>query len=211
MQTPPGAVLKTSSSIFVEFETAEIIHSSRTTDEAARPLLTNPSNNETNDVTLDPMHAITQYSQLMDMHKAWIEQKYQTHCHQLSQSIEKELTATRMVGAIDTASLLDAINREIEVRNKLLARKNAEYREKIRIANLFYGSDPVDKSLADFYLKAAGMESDANSDGVAIKAWLTSYQAACDSRLIFQTIQMLSEQAIAVQNFLDAVRVDDLS
>lgn len=44
---------------------------------------------------------------------------------------------------------------------------------------------------------------------VAMPAWIASYRAAYDARLLSQTIQLLNQQSVNVQNFLRAVQAND--
>jgi len=152
-----------------------------------------------------------QNSQKMDAHRTTVERQHTNLINQLPQSIENELAAARLEGPTHPLPPADAIIREIGVRNKLLLRKTAEYHEKTRIANEFFGSDPTTKSIADFYAKAAAKKLHLGPEGQAVQVWFVSYQAAYDAKLLLQTIQMLNQQAIDVQNFLNAVQANEQS
>lgn len=137
------------------------------------------------------------------------EQEYAIRISQLPQTIEHELAATRLEGSTAPLPPADAIIRELGVRHTLLLRKTAEFHSKTAIANSFYGVDPIGKPLQEFYPRALTMEKPVAANGIAIQAWTASYRAAYDARFLSQTIQLLNQQAVNVQNFLRAVQADD--
>ncbi|MCU1748299.1 S-type pyocin domain-containing protein [Pseudomonas sp. 6D_7.1_Bac1] len=134
------------------------------------------------------------------------EQEYAIRISQLPQTIEHELAATRLEGSTAPLPPADAIIRELGVRHTLLLRKTAEFHGKTAIANSFYGVDPIGRSLHEFHPRASTMGKSVDS---AMQAWTASYRAAHDARLLSQTIQLLNQQSVNVQNFLRAVQADD--
>ncbi|MBU6956614.1 S-type pyocin domain-containing protein [Pseudomonas sp. CVAP len=134
------------------------------------------------------------------------EQEYAIRISQLPQTIEHELAATRLEGSTAPLPPADAIIRELGVRHTLLLRKTAEFHSKTAIANSFYGVDPIGRSVHEFHPRASTM---GTSVDIAMQAWIASYRAAHDARLLFQTIQLLNQQSVNVQNFLRAVQAND--
>lgn len=134
------------------------------------------------------------------------EQEYASRISQLPQTIEHELAATRLEGSTTPLPPADAIIRELGVRHTLLLRKTAEFHSKTAIANSFYGVDPIGRSVHEFHPRASSM---GKSVDVAMPAWIASYRAAYDARLLSQTIQLLNQQSVNVQNFLRAVQAND--
>ena len=138
-----------------------------------------------------------------------LEQEYQVRSSQLPHIIEQELAATRLEGPTHPLTPAEAIIRELGVRNTLLARKTAEFHQKTALANAFYGSDPLNKSLKEFYPRALTMEKLVPANGIAIRTWNTSIRAAHDARLLSQTIQILNQQNLTVLNWLASVQASD--
>lgn len=137
------------------------------------------------------------------------EQEYQIRLSQLPQTIEQELAATRLEGSTHPLPPAEAIVRELGVRNRLLARKTADFHHKTALANSFYGVDPIGRPLQEFYPRALTMEKPVPANGIALKAWLASYRAAYEARLLSQSIQMLNQQQVNVLNWLAAVQAND--
>ncbi|WP_051414799.1 S-type pyocin domain-containing protein [Pseudomonas sp. QTF5] len=137
------------------------------------------------------------------------EQEYQIRLSQLPQTIEQELAATRLEGSTHPLPPAEAIIRELGVRNRLLARKTADFHHKTALANSFYGVDPIGRRLQEFYPRALTMEKPVPANGIALKAWVASYRAAYEARLLSQSIQMLNQQQVNVLNWLAAVQAND--
>jgi len=148
------------------------------------------------DTTFSTLRAVTLAS----------EQEYAIRISQLPQTIEHELAATRLEGSTAPLPPADAIIRELGVRHTLLLRKTAEFHSKTAIANSFYGVDPIGRSVHEFHPRASTMGTSVDS---AMQAWIASYRAAHGARLLFQTIQLLNQQSVNVQNFLRAVQAND--
>jgi len=137
------------------------------------------------------------------------EQEYQVRSSQLPQTIEQELAATRLEGSTHPLPPSEAIIRELGVRNTLLARKTAEFHHQTALANRFYGVDPIGRRWPAFYPKAVTLENPVRPNGIAMQAWLASYKAAYEARLLSQTIQMLNQQQVNVLNWLAAVQAQE--
>lgn len=103
----------------------------------------------------------------------------------------------------------DSIIRELGVRATLLQRKTAEFHQKTALANQFYGSDPRSKNLIEFYQKAVTLQNPVMPGGIAIQAWSASFRAAYDSQLLAQSIAILNQQQVNVQNWLATVQGND--
>ncbi|MEO3726848.1 S-type pyocin domain-containing protein [Pseudomonas syringae] len=156
-----------------------------------------------------PQNIVIINSNTIDSTKKAYAQEYQSRASQLAQTIEHELAATRLEGSTHPLPPAEAIIRELGVRNTLILRKSAELHQKTALANLFYGADPFNRSLLDFYRKASSMEARVMPGGLAMQAWTASYRAAHDARLLAQAIQMLNQQHVNVLNWLASVQASD--
>lgn len=138
-----------------------------------------------------------------------LEQEFSAKSNLLPQSIENELAAVRLTGAMNPLPPAAAIVRELDVRNMLIQRKYAELHEQTAVANRFFGSDPLGKNFNDFLNQASAIRR-MNRAGPAVRElWSQSYRAAHDARLLNQTVQLLNQQQINVQNWLSAVLAND--
>ncbi|MHC8331372.1 hypothetical protein [Pseudomonas sp. LB3P25] len=156
-----------------------------------------------------PHHIVIANSHTIDATKKSLEQEYQTRTSQLPQTIEQELAATRLEGPTHPLPPADAIIRELGVRNILLSRKTADFHQKTDLANQFYGGDPLNRSLIEFYQTASAMGQRVMPGGIAMQAWTASYRAAHEARLLAQSIQMLNQQQVEVHKWLAAVQAND--
>lgn len=156
-----------------------------------------------------PHHIVIANSHTIDVTKKSLEQEYQTRISQLPQTIEQELAATRLEGSTHPLAPADAIIRELGVRNTLLSRKTADFHQKTALANQFYGGDPLNRSLIEFYQKASTMGQRVMPGGIAMQAWTASYRAAHEAWLLAQSIQILNQQQVQVLNRLAAVQAND--
>jgi len=138
-----------------------------------------------------------------------VEQEYHVQSAHLSQTLEHELAATRLEGSTAPVPPVEAIIRELGVRNTLLTRKSAELQQRTALANMFYGADPLGRPLREFYVRALMSQRHFGPDSVVIQAGLASYKAAYEARLLTQTIQMLNQQQVTVLNWLAAVEVQN--
>ncbi|WP_241198426.1 S-type pyocin domain-containing protein [Pseudomonas granadensis] len=156
-----------------------------------------------------PQNLVVANFKTIEATKAALAQEYQNRAQQLPQTLENELAATRLEGTTHPLPPADSLVRELGVRTTLLQRKNAEFQQKTALANRFYGSDPLDKKLIHFYQKAVTLQNPVMPGGIAIQAWTASYRAAHDARLLTQSIQVLNQQQINVQNWLATVQAND--
>ena len=134
-------------------------------------------------------------------------QEHEVKLQTLAQTIEDDLAAVRTEGTTHPLPPVQAIQRELQVRNTLLLRKTAEYHVQTALANAFYGADPIGRT--DFFAKAKRFAAVQTPNGQAVEQWTRSYKAAWSARLLQETIQRLNQQQIAVQNFLAAVQTDE--
>ncbi|WP_460163381.1 hypothetical protein [Pseudomonas sp. S2_F03] len=157
----------------------------------------------------NPQHIVIANSDKIETTKKSIEQAHQTRAHQLPQTIEHELATTRLEFSNQPLSPVDAIIRELGVRNTLLHRKTTDLHQKTNLANQFYGGDPLGRNLVEFYQKATTMEQRVMPSGIAMNTWAASYAAAYEARLLAQSIQILNQQHVQVLNWLAAVQAND--
>ncbi|WP_256577043.1 S-type pyocin domain-containing protein [Pseudomonas sp. Irchel s3b6] len=135
--------------------------------------------------------------------------EYWVNIQTLPQAIEDELAAVRAEGANHPLPPVEAIQRELHVRNTLLLRKTAEFHIQTALANAFYGADPINRSTMDFFARARRFAPVQTPDGKAVEQWTRSYKAAWSARLLNEKIQLLNQQHAGVQNFLAAVQNDE--
>ncbi|MGY1892288.1 S-type pyocin domain-containing protein [Pseudomonas sp. SDT291_1_S447] len=135
--------------------------------------------------------------------------EFQTRTEQLPQSIEQDLAATRLEGATHPLPPAQAIIRELGVRHTLIQRKTAEFHQKTAQANQFFGDDPLNKDFHAYFRKAQSIDRTVNARGIAMQTWAASYRAAHEAKLLAQSIQMLNQQQVNVQNWLTAVQAND--
>lgn len=138
-----------------------------------------------------------------------LENEYKIRTAQLPQTIEQELTTLQQEGANHYLPPTQAVIRELEVRDRLIARKTAELQQKTVIANQFFGSDPANKTLLQFYQRASLIEPLVKPYGVAMHAWTESYRAAHEIRLLSQAIDILSVQKTNYYTWLAASQAND--
>lgn len=138
-----------------------------------------------------------------------LENEYKIRTNQLPQTIEQELTTLRQEGANHYLPPTQAVIRELEVRDRLIARKTAELQQKTVLANQFFGSDPANKTLLEFYQRASLIEPLVKPYGVAMHAWTESYRAAHEVRLLSQAIDILSVQKTNYYTWLAASQAND--
>ncbi|WP_231988005.1 S-type pyocin domain-containing protein [Pseudomonas granadensis] len=138
-----------------------------------------------------------------------LENEYKIRTNQLPQTIEQELTTLRREGVNHYLPPTQAVIRELEVRDRLIARKTAELQQKTVLANQFFGSDPANKTLLQFYQRASLIEPLVKPYGVAMHAWTESYRAAHEVRLLSQAIDILSVQKTNYYTWLAASQAND--
>ncbi|WP_256667870.1 MULTISPECIES: S-type pyocin domain-containing protein [unclassified Pseudomonas] len=140
-------------------------------------------------------------------HTLQISGEFRTRTEQLPGLIEQELAATRLEGTPHPLPPAEAIIRELGVRQLLISRKTAEFQQKTALANQFFGEDPLSKNFHDYHVKVSRNRRDYLL-GI-VNAWVVSYRAAHEAKLLAQSIQMLNQQQVNVQNWLAAVQTND--
>ncbi len=154
-------------------------------------------------------HSVQMITHAMQSNIGVLESEYQTRTTQLPQTIEHELATIRQEGSNHYLPPTQAVIRELDIRNRLIARKTAVLQQQSAIANQFFGSDPANKTLAEFIQKASQMEPQIKPYGIAIQAWTVSYRAAHEVRLLSQTIDILSRQNANYYTWLAASQAND--
>jgi hypothetical protein len=205
MQKPPVVIVeKTSRPGFIEFETAiETVGLAPDHMNRARPT---PNNGGKYGASVSTYHknlyTIQDNSQLMA-------QEYDAKTIALPQTIENELAAVRLEGSTEQLPPVQAILRELDVRNTLTQRIAAEFHDQTAIANEFFGGSPFNRHVNDFMTKATTIEKRPGPDGIAMQAWYRSYRAAHNAQLLSQSLTLLSQQQVNVQNFLMAAQAEE--
>lgn len=148
------------------------------------------------------IHRLIEKSRLLD-------QEYQARALQLAHTLEQQLATTRLEGSTHPLPAAESIIRELGVRNTLIARTTAELHRQTALANTFYGHDPLGVPLESFYARAVTMERPVRIDGMAMQAWVNSYRAAHEARLLTQSLQLLNQQQVNVHNWLASVQASD--
>ncbi|MFJ4192851.1 hypothetical protein [Pseudomonas sp. NPDC089534] len=98
-----------------------------------------------------------------------LDSEFQTRSNQLAHTLEQELAAARLEVSTHPLPPVEAIVRELGVRNTLIARKTAELHRQTALGNVFYGSDTLARPLNDFTAKAVTMERPLRPDGIAFQ------------------------------------------
>lgn len=205
MQKPPVVIVeKTSRPGFIEFETAiETVGLAPDHMNRARPT---PNNGGKYGASVSTYHknlyTIQDNSQLMA-------QEYDAKTIALPQTIENELAAVRLEGSTEQLPPVQTILRELDVRNTLTQRIAAEFHDQTAIANEFFGGSPFNRHVNDFMTKATTIEERPGPDGIAMQAWYRSYRAAHNAQLLSQSLTLLSQQQVNVQNFLMAAQAEE--
>ncbi|PKA69240.1 S-type pyocin [Pseudomonas baetica] len=156
-----------------------------------------------------PAGATHKTRELMYETQVALEQEFSAKSILLPQSIENELAATRLERSTSPLPPAAAIVRELDVRNTLIQHKSAQLHEQITIANRFFGSDPLGKNFNDFLNQASAIRRTNRAGPPVRELWSQSYRAAHEARLLNQTVQLLNQQQINVQNWLSAVLAND--
>ncbi|EJM25783.1 S-type pyocin domain-containing protein [Pseudomonas sp. GM25] len=154
-------------------------------------------------------HSAHMIAHAMQSNISVLESEFQTRTTQLPQTIEHELATIRQEGSNHYLPPTQAVIRELDIRNRLIARKTAVLQQQSAIANQFFGSDPANKTLPEFIQKASQMEPQIKPYGIAIQAWTVSYRAAHEVRLLSQTIDILSRQNTNYYTWLAASQAND--
>lgn len=196
MQKPPPFVL------------TEAVHTTATAPPNT-PLIRGTSPNLSQSGTFAIPNNVQVNSREFTAHSLRTAREFQTRTEQLPQSIEQDLAATRLEGATHPLPPAQAIIRELGVRHTLIQRKTAEFHQKTAQANQFFGDDPLNKDFHAYFRKAQSIDRTVNARGIAMQTWAASYRAAHEAKLLAQSIQMLNQQQVNVQNWLTAVQAND--
>ncbi|TMU78613.1 colicin transporter [Pseudomonas fluorescens] len=196
MQKPPPFVL------------TEAVHTTATAPPNT-PLIRGTSPNLSQSGTFAIPNNVQVNSREFTAHSLRTAREFQTRTEQLPQSIEQDLAATRLEGATHPLPPAQAIIRELGVRHTLTQRKTAEFHQKTAQANQFFGDDPLNKDFHAYFRKAQSIDRTVNARGIAMQTWAASYRAAHEAKLLAQSIQMLNQQQVNVQNWLAAVQTND--
>jgi hypothetical protein len=137
-------------------------------------------------------------------HTLQISGEFRTRTEQLPGLIEQELAATRLEGTTHALPPAEAIIRELGARQLLISRKTAEFQQKTALANQFFGEDPLSKNFHDYHVKVSRNRRDYLL-GI-VNAWVVSYRAAHEAKLLAQSIQMLNQQQVEVHKWLATVQ-----
>ncbi|KAE9640547.1 S-type pyocin domain-containing protein [Pseudomonas sp. PB106] len=128
---------------------------------------------------------------------------------QINQTIEADLARVRLEGSTHALPPAESIIRELAVRNTVIQRKNLEFQQHTSIAQRFYGEDPLGKTAHQFLARAATFDRHLRPNGPAFTQWRQSYRSAHEARLLTQTLAVLHQQQINVQNWLNAVQANN--
>lgn len=190
------------------FVLTEAVHTTATAPPNT-PLIRGTSPNLSQSGTFAIPNNVQVNSREFTAHSLRTAREFQTRTEQLPQSIEQDLAATRLEGATHPLPPAQAIIRELGVRHTLIQRKTAEFHQKTAQANQFFGDDPLNKDFHAYFRKAQSIDRTVNARGIAMQTWAASYRAAHEAKLLVQSIQMLNQQQVNVQNWLTAVQAND--
>jgi len=140
--------------------------------------------------------------------KRTVKHDFETRSQKVAESLEVEISAHRSHTAHLPYSQVEAWQREVNIRNALLASKTAQLQHQTHIANAFFGSDPRDKSFADFVQKAKTIDKMIWPGSHATQLWEQSYRAAHEVQLLTQSIALLHQQSAAAHTHLRAAQVE---
>lgn len=128
---------------------------------------------------------------------------------QLPQSIENELAAVRAQTPSESLSPAGAVLREIGITNTLIQRKEVELSSTRVLADSFYGSNPLDKTMEQFSDRASQIDRDIYKIGPTLQAWADAIQAEYAARLLTQAIELLNQQRANLQNQLAIAQAEE--
>jgi hypothetical protein len=151
----------------------------------------------------------SQYEQQVQSFIVPLENEYTLKTGLINQTIEADLARARLEGNTHPLPPAEAITRELGVRNTVIQRKNLEYQQHTAIAQRFYGEDPLGKTAHQFIARAATFDRHMRPNGPAFTQWRQSYRSAHEARLLAQTLAVLHQQQINVQNWLNSVQANN--
>ncbi|MFU2327152.1 S-type pyocin domain-containing protein [Pseudomonas sp. NFX98] len=129
-----------------------------------------------------------------------LEQEYQIRLGQLPQTIELELSTTRLEGPTNPVPPLQSVARELGVLSKLTERKTTQFYVNTATAHAFYGGDPFNRHINVFMIRATKIEKWPGPNGIAMQALHQSLRAAIEARLLAQTLQSLQQRTAILQH-----------
>jgi len=136
-----------------------------------------------------------------------VQKEFTTKSQSLPTNLEAEIASHR--SPTPALSAVQAWQREVDIREAMRARKTAELQQKTIVANAFFGSDPRDKSFADFVRKAATIDPLIWPGARSTQLWEQSFLAAHEAQLLRQSLTLLHEQSINVQHHLRAAQAQE--
>ena len=151
----------------------------------------------------------SQYEQQVQSFIVPLENEYTQKTGLINQTIEADLARARLEGTTHPLPAAESITRELGVRNTVIQRKNLEYQQHTAIAQRFYGEDPLGKTAHQFIARAATFDRHMRPNGPAFTQWRQSYRSAHEARLLAQTLAVLHQQQINVQNWLNSVQANN--
>ncbi|VVM79923.1 hypothetical protein PS645_02212 [Pseudomonas fluorescens] len=134
---------------------------------------------------------------------------YMTQSLQLPQTIENELSAVRAETASGSQSPTAAALREIGITSTLIHRKEVELSSTRILANSFYGSNPHDKTMAQFSDRASQIDRNIYNISPIIQSWADAYQAEYSARLLTQSIELLIQKRANLQSQLAIAQAEE--
>jgi hypothetical protein len=153
--------------------------------------------------------SMTLYEQEVQSFIIPLDNEFQHRTALIPQTIETDLAAARREIPMPSLPAAQAIIRELGIRSTVIHRKNLELQQQTAISHGFYGSDPTDKTAHQFIARAAVVDRHFRPTGPGFKLWRQSYRAAYEARLLIQTLSLLNQQQLNVQNWLTSVQASD--
>lgn len=135
-----------------------------------------------------------------------VRQEFETKSQALPTNLEAEISSHRSQYPNSSLSAVQAWQREVDIREALRTRKTAELAQRTTIANAFFGSDPRDKSFADFVRKATTIDTLIWPGARSTQLWEQSFLAAHEAQLLRQSIALLQQQSATAHVYLRAAQ-----
>ena len=135
-----------------------------------------------------------------------VRQEFETKSQALPTNLDAEISSHRSQYPNSSLSAVQAWQREVDIREALRTRKTAELAQRTTIANAFFGSDPRDKSFADFVRKATTIDTLIWPGARSTQLWEQSFLAAHEAQLLRQSIALLQQQSATAHVYLKAAQ-----
>ncbi|WRH95174.1 hypothetical protein RCC30_04200 [Pseudomonas fluorescens] len=135
-----------------------------------------------------------------------VRQEFETKSQALPTNLDAEISSHRSQYPNSSLSAVQAWQREVDIREALRTRKTAELAQRTTIANAFFGSDPRDKSFADFVRKATTIDTLIWPGARSTQLWEQSFLAAHEAQLLRQSIALLQQQSATAHVYLRAAQ-----